>query len=257
MQTIMLLCLGLLTLLAAPARTAAAADLALVLLTDVSSSMDAADYQLVKSGYQAAFSDPQVIAALLDNPGGVAVAYVEFSDADQIALVKGWDLLTDAGSARAFGAAVAAAPRSSAGNTALAAGIRQASRMLLEGDFADARLVIDVASDHESDGGRSAGVRDAAVAAGITINALPIFSSQQVGTFDGHLSYSSVEWGLGGRSEFYRLNVIGGPGSFLIEARNYNAFGEALMRKLLRELIAGKDGHKSTLVPLVTADAAP
>ena len=95
-------------------------DLALVLLTDVSRSMSDREYQMVKDGYKAAFADPEVIRAILDNSKGVAVAYVEFSGRDEFTVVKGWDVLTDAGSARSFGDAVAIAPRTSSGNTALA-----------------------------------------------------------------------------------------------------------------------------------------
>lgn len=218
-------------------RAASAADLALVLLTDVSKSMDNDEYEMVKDGYRAAFSDPEVVAAILGT-GGVAVAYVEFSGANEVVLVKGWDMLTDAASARDFGLAVAAAPRSSAGETALHAAIAQSARLLSDGGFGAARLVIDVASDHPSDGGRSAAVRDAAVAAGITINAIPIINGDPIGTFDGRMTYATAHWGLGGALEFYRRDVIGGPGSFVIEAGDYNAFGEALKRKLLLELIA-------------------
>jgi hypothetical protein len=223
---------------AAPAPAAPPVELALVLLNDVSGSMDADEFAMVKAGYRAAFSDPEVIAAIRDSGGAVAVSYVEFSGEHQITVVRGWDLLTDAASAHAFGEAVAAAPRSSAGNTALAASIRQAAHMLEEGGFGDARRVIDVASDHPTDGGRSAGVRDQAVAAGITINALPIFENRQVGTFDGHLGYSAVQWGVGGMAAFYQRDVIGGPGCFMLEARGYEAFGQALKRKLLLELVA-------------------
>src|SRR3546814_17370642 len=77
-------------------RPAAAVDLALVLLNDVSRSMDAGEYAQVKDGYRAAFSDPEVAAALVGNGGGVAVAYVEFSSKDEIALVLDWQWLTDA-----------------------------------------------------------------------------------------------------------------------------------------------------------------
>ena len=123
---------------------------------------------------------------------------------------------------------MAAAPRSSAGDTALSAAITASTRLLLDGDFGAARRVIDVASDHPHDGGRAVAARDAAVAAGITINALPIMDGHPIGTYDGHTSYTTVEWGLGGIAAFYRQNVIGGPGSFVIEARSYDAFGEAL-----------------------------
>src|SRR5262245_29889565 len=146
-------------------------DLALVLLTDVSKSMDDREYALVKEGYKAAFSDPQVIQAILSNSKGIAVSYVEFAGKDEFFVVQGWDVLTDAGSSRAFGDAVAAATRTSSGNTALAVSIRKAADMLTAAGAGEARRVIDVASDHPHDGGRSATVRDAAVAAGITINA--------------------------------------------------------------------------------------
>lgn len=226
------------------ARAQAPIELALVLLTDVSNSMDREEYDMVKAGYQAAFADPDVIAAVSNSPGGVAVAYVEFSGADEIALVKGWDLLTDESSVRAFGDAVALAPRSSAGNTALAASLRQAARLLTDGEFAHARrLVIDVASDHPSDGGRSAFVRDAAIAAGITINAIPIIDKRPIGTYDGRMTYSVQHWGLGSVADFYRRNVIGGVGSFLVEANDYSAFGEALKRKLLMELLISENNR--------------
>src|SRR3546814_4165297 len=79
-------------------RPAAAVDLALVLLNDVSRSMDEVEYALVKDGYRAAFADPEVIAALVGNGDGVAVAYVEFSGKDEISQVLDWQVLTDAAS---------------------------------------------------------------------------------------------------------------------------------------------------------------
>jgi hypothetical protein len=211
-------------------------DLALILLTDVSRSMSDREYQMVKDGYKAAFADPEVIRAILDNSKGVAVAYVEFSGTSEFTVVKGWDVLTDAASAQSFGDAVAIAPRTSSGNTALAPSIKKAAEMLTADASAAARRVIDVASDHPWDGGRAATVRDAAVAAGITINALPIIDGRPIGTFDGRTTYA--EWGSAGGVAFYRNYVIGGPGSFLIEVHDYAAFGEALKRKLLRELIS-------------------
>ena len=217
-------------------------DLALVLLTDVSNSMDDREYEMVKDGYRAAFSDPDVIAAILSNSKGVAVAYVEFSGQNEFTMVRGWDVLSSPSSAQSFGDAVAAAPRTSAGNTALAASLGKAAQLLSTGAFASARRVIDVASDDISDQTKSARVRDAAVAAGITINALPFINDRPIGTYDGHMSYASAHWGLQSMAEVYRRNVLGGPGSFLIEVHDYGAFGEALKRKLLRELISSPGG---------------
>ncbi|MGH6961028.1 MAG: DUF1194 domain-containing protein, partial [Dongiaceae bacterium] len=152
------------------------------------------------------------------------------SGVGEIALVKGWDVLTDAASAQAFGDAVALAPRTSAGDTALAAGLRQATLLLAQGEFGAARQVIDVASDHPHDGGRSAFARDAAVEIGITINALPIISDDPIGTFDGRMTYATAQWGAGGAVAFYRRDIIGGAGNFMVEARDFGVFGEALRR---------------------------
>jgi hypothetical protein len=248
MRPITLLTAALLALGATAARPATAADLALVLLTDVSGSIDEAEYAMVKDGYRAAFSDPQVIEAILQNGSGVLVTYVEFSDASNVRVVRRWELLTDAASARAFGEAVAAARRSSTGNTALAASLKQAAMLLQNGNFGDARKVIDVASDHPWDGGRSGPVRDRAVEAGITINALPILEKFQYKSFDGQTNTASIEWRASDMAEFYRQYVIGGAGSFLIEANDYSAFGEALKRKLLRELIAESDMQEARAV---------
>jgi hypothetical protein len=202
-------------------------DLALVLLTDVSNSMDGREYAMVKDGYKAAFADPQVIQAILGNSKGVAIAYVEFSGKDEFVMVKGWDVLTDAASARAFGNAVALAERSSSGNTALAPSLRKAVDMLQADASGAPRRVIDVASDHPHDGGRTATVRDLAVASGITINALPIIDDRPIGTFDGHLTYATQQWGHEDQAAFYRNH----------------AFGEALKRKLLRELISSPEAE--------------
>ena len=220
-------------------------DLALVLLTDVSKSVGDREYPIVKDGYKAAFADPDVIGAILKNSKGIAVAYVEFSGTSEFTVVKGWDVLTDAASAHAFGEAVAIAPRTSSGNTALALSLKKAAGMLTADAAAVARRVIDVASDHLWDGGRAATVRDAAVAAGMTINALPIIDTRPIGTFDGRMTYA--EWGSEGGLAFYRNYVIGGPGNFLVEVHDYAAFGEALKRKLLRELISspGDDSMKT------------
>lgn len=238
MRLLTLLVIGLFTVHIASARPSLATDLALVLLNDVSSSMDDREYALVKEGYRAAFSDPDVLAAILGNGKGVTVSYVEFSGKSEIMLVQGWDLITDEASARAFGEAIANAPRTSAGNTALSAGLASAAQLLMDGDFGTARQVIDVASDHPHDGGRSAAIRDAAVAAGITINALPIIDDRPIGTIDGRLAYSTATWGAGSVADFYMRDVIGGIGSFVVEARDFMDFGNALKRKLLLELIA-------------------
>lgn len=38
--------------------------------------------------------------------------------------------------------------------------------------------------------------------------------------------------------EYYQLNVIGGPGSFLIVAEDFASFQTAILNKLIREIAA-------------------
>ena len=69
-------------------------DLALVLLTDVSQTIDDGRFAIQKEGYRAAFRDPDVLAAILG--GGirrVAVAYAEFAGDSQARVVVGWTMI--------------------------------------------------------------------------------------------------------------------------------------------------------------------
>jgi hypothetical protein len=85
--------------------------------------------------------------------------------------------------------------------------------------FDGTRRVIDVSGDGTTnDGPPSIGYRDTAMTRGITINGLAIGASQPE-VF-----------------EYYRTQVIGGPGSFLVEARAFFEFPAAIKRKLIREL---------------------
>ncbi len=231
-------------------RPAAAADLALVLLTDVSGSMDGAEYAMVKDGYRAAFADPQVLAAIAANVGGIAVTYVEFSDASNFRIVRGWSLLTDGTSARAFGDAVAAAPRSSTGNTALAASLQPGHQRCCSRRISAMRA-------RSSTWPATIPGMGAAQARCATAPLRPASPSMRCRSSRSFSTVASMarptrrpsSSRASGMAAFYRQYVIGGPGSFLIEANDFSAFGEALKRKLLRELIAGEDMQEASARP--------
>ena len=207
-------------------------DVALVLVTDVSRSIDDSEFQLEKQGYAAAFADPRVIAAIKAGPSGqIAVAYVEFASSDQVRDIVGWTVIKDEASARGFTAAMAAAPRSAYGRTAIGSGVEFASRMLADAAFADAHRVIDVAGDGTSNAGRPVTeARDEAVEGGITINGLAIINDHPVSYTFAHVQPP------GGLSNYYRENVTGGPGSFVVEVHDFATFGDAMTRKLINEI---------------------
>ena len=225
----------LLLALAVPARAAEPVDLALVLVSDVSRSVDDASFRMQKSGYAAAFNDPRVLAAIRNGAiGAIAVAYVEFSGSFEVKTVLDWQVVRDGGGARALTDAMEAAPRSFWGRTSISAGIDRAMLLLTENEFEAQRRVIDVAGDGTNNSGRQASAaRDEAVAAGVTVNGLAVPNESAANSTFAHVQPP------GGLAEWYRENVAGGPGSFVIEARDFSAFGEAMTRKLINEIAAG------------------
>jgi Protein of unknown function (DUF1194) len=216
-----------------------AVDVTLVLVTDVSRSIDDSEFQLEKQGYATAFSDPRVLAGIRGGPSGrIAVAYVEFAGSDQVRTVLDWTVIQDDSSATAFAAALRAAPRSFYGRTSISGGVDEGVRLLGESGFRTARAVIDVAGDGTNNAGRPiTEARDEAVAAGITINGLAIINDHPVSYTYAHVQPP------GGLAKWYRDNVTGGPGSFVVEVHDFHAFGEAMARKLLNEIAALPVAH--------------
>ena len=220
-------------------------DLALVLVTDVSRSIDDGEYALEKEGYAAAFTSEQVLAAIRRGPlGAISVSYVEFASAFEVKTVLDWTTIRDAASARAFVARLTEAQRSFAGRTAIGAGIDHAVAMLAEGGANATRRVIDVCGDGTNNAGREVtAARDDAVAAGITVNGLAIINEHPVSWTFAHVQPP------GGLANYYRENVTGGPGSFVLEIRDFRTFGDAMTRKLVAEIAGLPPVARFTEVP--------
>lgn len=229
-------CLGLLALvfclLATPVRGAQDVDVALVLVTDVSRSIDDSEYKLEKDGYAAAFTSNTVVSAIRGGPlGAIAVAYVEFAGSFQVQTVLDWTLIRDKPSAQEFARKLTAAPRSFAGRTAISAGIDRAVQMLAESGVTATRRVIDVCGDGTNNAGRDiTEARDDAIKAGVTINGLAIINDHPASWIFAHVQPP------GGLAHYYRQNVTGGPGSFVLEVHDFHSFGEAMTRKLITEI---------------------
>ena len=208
-------------------------DLLLVLAADVSGSMDDSKFELQRSGYVAAFSNPRVIEALRGGPRGrVAAAFIEWSGALQQKVVIDWTVISNDETARQFGDRIMEAPRAFARNsTSISAGIDFGMTQLDRAPYKGHRRVIDVSGDGDNNSGREpAAARDVAIAKGITINGLVIQTEPP-----SH-SYSSHTNPPGGLANYYRNNVIGGAGAFVVVAENFNSFGNAITKKLIAEI---------------------
>jgi hypothetical protein len=214
------------------ARAAEPVDLMLVLVTDVSRSIDDTEFTLEKGGYRAAFTDRDVIAAIKSGPfGAIAVAYVEFASTYETRTVVDWTVIHDETSAAAFAEQVAQASRSFWGRTAIGAGIEHAMEAMTSAPFEAQRRVIDVCGDGTNNNGPDvAEVRDKTVEAGVTINGLAIINDHPASWTFAHVQPP------GGLANYYRENVTGGVGSFVLEVHDFHGFGVAMTRKLINEI---------------------
>jgi len=215
-----------------PTCAAERVDLLLVLAADISRSMDEAKFQLQRSGYAAAFSDPQVIEAIRAGPTGrIAVTFIEWSGPLSQQIVVDWTLISNDRTAHQFGDRVVEAPRAFADSTSISAGIAFAMTQLDRAPYETQRRVIDVSGDGDNNGGSPVtAARDNAVAKGVTINGLAILTKPLSPSYSNHTNPP------GGLANYYHDNVIGGPSAFVMVAEDSNSFGSALIKKLTAEL---------------------
>jgi len=197
------------------------AALALVLAVDVSASVTADSYLLQRDGIARAFADPRLVEAITAAPGGIEVLVLEWSDPDTIAVTVDWRRVTDVTSASVFVAALRASRRSSNGLTAIGPALLAAAATFERLPEPAARRVIDISGDGMANFGLPpAAARDRIVAAGISINGLAILTEEP--------------W----LADYYRSNVIGGPAAFVVIARKFGDFGDAMLRKLTLEIVS-------------------
>lgn len=227
-----------LTLAVSPQANAVPVDLELSLLIDVSPSVDNTEYGLQLSGYEAAFQDAAVQAAIGGLVGGIAANVIFFSQ-DAVEKV-GWTHLTDAASANAFAALFPGLSRTPPVNsgTDIAEGYNLAIGSFLGNGFEGLRLVIDISGDgpQNLNGGcpafgngtdpacvaQTSAARAAAEAAGIVANGLVIGPNDPL---------FLPNTGLG----YYEDFIITSTG-FAVAATDFNAFAPVVRDKILREL---------------------
>jgi len=223
-------CLALMQV--ASTQAAEPVDLLLVLASDVSRSVDHPKFLLQRDGYAAAVSNPQVIESIKSGPNGkIAICFVEWSGFGAQKLVIDWVAIDGAAAARKLGDLIVEAPRSFADRTSISGGIDFALMQFARAPFEAPRRTIDVSGDGTNNAGRDVRLaRDEAVAQGVTINGLVILSEHQVPWNAEHTNPP------GGLESYYRENVVGGPGAFVMVAEDFRSFGRAIVRKMIAEI---------------------
>jgi hypothetical protein len=231
-RTLLLLILAGVAAVPAAAVAAEQVDLLLVLAADVSRSVDNAKFQLQREGYAAAISDPRVLDAIRSGRNGrVGLTFVEWSGVGSQRVLIDWTTIGDAESARGFGDRLLEAPRSFADRTSISGAIEFAMGQLARAPYEPARRTIDISGDGTNNAGGDVTVaRDKAIAQGVTINGLVILSETPLAWNPDHTNPP------GGLQNYYRNNVIGGPGAFVLVAENFNSFGRAIVKKMIAEV---------------------
>ncbi len=217
----LLCCLGLVVAMGAARAETRAVHLELLLAVDTSLSVSEQEFGLQSLGLARAFLDPRIVQAIESlGDKGIAVGLVQWGNSDQHSLAVDWSLVTDGTSSRALARRIAAMPRLFVGpGTAISAALDYSIALFPRNGFDGDRKVIDVSGDGVDNRlkvPRSS--RDRAVTQGITVNGLAILNE------DPHLDH------------YYRHNVVGGDGAFVMTALDYEDFAEAILRKLLREI---------------------
>ena len=158
--------------------------------------------------------------AIVNSPGGIAIAVVQWSSITRQALGLDWVSLHDLDDVERYAAQVAAMPRRiPGGGTMIHSGLEFSARMLDAAPGTARRRVIDLAGNGQSDDPPLlAETRDRLLSQGVVINGLAIEED------DDELT------------RYFGKHVIGGAQSFVITASDFDDFARAMHIKLLREI---------------------
>ena len=199
-------------------------DLELVLAMDASGSVDEAEFRLQLDGIAAGFEDAAVRQAIRAGPAGrIAVNVMAWAEHGMPKSQTGWIVVAGDGDADRVARLARGFARDQNGATGLGEGVAAAVRSIVENDIDAPRRVIDVSGDGRETPAREYVVmlpqaRAMALAHDIVLNGLAVVNAEP------------------DLASYYRSDLQTGPGSFVIAARDYRDFAEAMRRKLLREI---------------------
>ena len=208
-----------------PSHAVEMTDTALVLAVDVSESVTPERYTLQMEGIARAFHDRDVQSSILSGAHhSMFVTLVEWSNRPFVVLP--WTLITSAEDADAVADKIRAAPRADNQFTCMSRALDTIEGKVLPFLPVPAeRTIIDVSGDGRDNCNPTKSVdavRDELVAAGATINGLPILEGDEATTLEA----------------WYRDHVIGGHAAFLVPAHGFADVQRAMRQKFIVEISA-------------------
>ncbi len=214
---------------APPGQPGIEVDVKLVLMVDVSLSMDTMEQKTQREGYVSAFRDPLILEAIRGGLNGrIAVTYVEWSGDNEQTVVVPWMLIDGTESAADFTGKLERAPISRLRRTSISSALLFGARLIDDSGFVAARAVIDMSGDgSNNEGPPMAQARTAMQERGIVVNGLPLMIDRV--TSPGRPGEPTLE-------DYYEHCVIAGAGSFIIPVRTMEEFRDALKTKLVLEI---------------------
>ena len=229
-----------------PAQSTQEVDVLLVLAIDASGSVDEREWELNKRGYAEALVHPDVLKAIRLGPNGaIGLCAMRWGNPMYQEVILPWSIIDGFESAQTAAATLSNLARRGLGNTSISSGIAYSAKLIDEAPFKGIRRVIDVSGDGYDNTSRRAmpspyvynggymdsprnvsaldttilhTIRDEVVEKGIVINGLPILTD--------------MPW----LDTYYTDSVIGGRGSFMIPAKDFDSFAVAVRRKLILEI---------------------
>lgn len=222
-----------------PARTApVVVDLALVLAVDVSYSMEIDEQRMQREGYVNAFLQPVLVGAIESGAvGRIAVTYVEWGGS-AVQTVP-WTLIDGAGSAARFAEALRRQPLRRISFTSISNTLAFSRNLFAINPFPGVRRVIDLSGDGPNNAGVPAPVaRNSTVARGIVIDGLAVMLARDSASIPDLDAY-------------YENCVIGGDGAFLLTVKDSGDFADAILKKLVIEILGPVIGGLPRADPLV------
>ncbi|MGZ3351924.1 MAG: DUF1194 domain-containing protein, partial [Xanthobacteraceae bacterium] len=164
------------TLFADKRPNAVPVDVELVLAVDVSYSMDPEEQALQREGYITGITSRDFMQALRGGQHAkVALTYFEWAGPYDQKIVVPWRLIDGPETADAFANEIARAPYRRASRTSISGALNFAKPLFDASGYRGFRRVIDVSGDGANNSGPFVAIaRDDVLAAGLTINGLPI-----------------------------------------------------------------------------------